>query len=391
MAPTPARNNGNSSNPAFDSDRNARNLAGERRNKRRAEDEPPALTAVDMLLGGLEVNKGSDAQQHPSAHVAPVVPAAQVATAAGAAHATDAEHTPAPAAGPSRQRQRRRTAVCSSDATTAPALTQALTSDQINALLSLLQQQPVSVTATETALYAASASAKKENVKKENGTQGARTNRHDNDTASASPPAPAADNDTDDSEDESGEAPVNNVNFNGTEHLPPLPSSNLTFSAATFVNDSVREQAELLEDLRAYLLHAEYKAQRGDPAGGLELISHALNLILGRFEVLQVEDASDFCTAKRFKLYQQKSLLTSRPFKQAVADMAAMDRAASGYARVNHGGNNAPMPFLPKRGPPPTANCRGFRGSCFRCGQPGHVASACLRNGHGGQGPAPVV
>ncbi|CAI7850747.1 unnamed protein product [Closterium sp. NIES-53] len=182
------------------------------------------------------------------------------------------------------------------------------------------------------------------------------TNRHDNDAATAVPPAPAADNDTDDSEDEAGEAPINNVNFNVTEHLPPLPSSNLTFSAATFVNDSVREQAELLEDLRAYLLHAEYKAQRGDPAGGLELISHALNLISGRFEVLQVEDASDFRTAKRFKLYQQKSLLTSRPFKQAVADMAAMDRAASGYARVNRGENNAPMPFLPKRGPPPTAN-----------------------------------
>ncbi|CAI7855258.1 unnamed protein product [Closterium sp. NIES-53] len=212
MAPTPTLNNGNSSNPASDSDRNTRDLAGERRNKRRAEDGPPALTAVDVLMGGLEVNKRGNAQQHPSAPVAPVAPAAQVATAAGAAHATDAEHTPAPAAGPSRQRQRRRTMVSSSDATTAPTLTHALTPNQVNALLSLLQQQPVS---------------------------------------------------------------------------------------------------ELLEDLRTYLLHAEYKAQRGDPAGGLELISHALNLISGRFEVLQVEDASDFRTAKRFKLYQQKSLLTS--------------------------------------------------------------------------------
>ncbi|CAI7867701.1 unnamed protein product [Closterium sp. NIES-53] len=251
MASTPTLNNGNSSNPASDSDRNTRDLAGKRRNKRRAEDGPPAPTAVDVLLGGLEVNKGGNAQQHPPAPVtpvAPVAPAAQVATGAGAAHATDADYTPAPAAGPSRQRQRRRTAVSSSDATTALALTP----DQVNALLSLLQQQPVS----------------------------------------------------------------------------------------------------LLEDLRAYLLHAEYKAQHGDPAGGLKLISHALNLVSGRFEVLQVEDASDFRTAKRFKLYQQKSMLTSRPFKQAVADMAAKDRAASGYARVNRGGNNAPMPFLPKRGPP---------------------------------------
>ncbi|CAI7793939.1 unnamed protein product [Closterium sp. NIES-54] len=368
MAPTPSLHNGNSSNPASDSGRNTRDLAGERRNKRRAEDGPPAPTAVDVLLGGLEVNKAADAQQHPSAHVAPlapvtpVAPAAQVATAAGTAHATDAEQTLAPAAGPSRKRQRRRTAVSSSDATTAPALTHALTPDQVNARLSLLQQQPVSITAAETALPATSASAKKENAKKEKGTRGARTNRHDNDATTVAPPAPAADNDTDNSEDEAGEAPVNNVNFNSTEHLPPLPSSNLTFSAATFVIDSVREQAELLEDLRAYLLHTEYKAQRGDPAGGLELISHALNLISRRFEVLQVEDASDFRTAKRFKLYQQKSLLTSRPFKQVVADMAAMDRAASGYARVNRGGNNAPMPFLPKQGPPPMANCRGVSG-----------------------------
>ncbi|CAI7781180.1 unnamed protein product [Closterium sp. NIES-54] len=100
MAPTLTLN-GNSSNPAFNSDRNTHDLAGERRNKRRVEDGPLTPSVVDVLLGRLEVSKAADAQQHPSA---PVAPAAQVATAAGAAHATDAEHTPAPAAGPSRQR-----------------------------------------------------------------------------------------------------------------------------------------------------------------------------------------------------------------------------------------------------------------------------------------------
>ncbi|CAI7892286.1 unnamed protein product, partial [Closterium sp. NIES-54] len=51
MAPTPTLNNGNSSNPASNSDRNTHDLAGERRNKRRAEDGPPALSA--RSLGGL--------------------------------------------------------------------------------------------------------------------------------------------------------------------------------------------------------------------------------------------------------------------------------------------------------------------------------------------------
>ncbi|CAI7771234.1 unnamed protein product [Closterium sp. NIES-54] len=278
MAPMPTLNNGNSSNPASDSDRNTRDLAGERRNKRRAEDGPPAPTAVDVLLGGLEVNKGGDAQHHPSAPVAPVAPAAQVATAAGAAHATDAKHTPAPAAGPSRQRQRRRMAVSSSDATTAPALTQALTPDQVNVLLSLLQQQPVSVTAAESALPAASASGKRENAKGKK------------------------------AHEEQGRIGVTTTQ---RQHRPLLQRLTMT--------------------------------------------------------------------------------PTTLKMKPAVADMAAMDQAASGYARVNRGGNSAPMPFLPKRGPPPTANCRGFRGSCFRCSQPGHVASACPRNGHGGQGPALVV
>ncbi|CAI7862854.1 unnamed protein product [Closterium sp. NIES-53] len=326
MASTPALNRGNSSAPSSDTDRNAREMTGDRRNKRRAEEGSPASTAVDMLLGGLEVNKNSSPprQQHPSAPVAPVAPearVAQVATAAPAApvapHAPEAEHTPVPVARPSRQRQRRRTAT-SSDATT-PALTNALTPDQVAALLSLLQQQP-------------------------------------------------------------------------TSHLPPLPSTtNTTWSAATFNDAHVRAKAEILEDMRAYLKHAEYKLQHGDLAGGLEMVVAALDDISACFDMFQVEDAADDRVAKRYKMYLQKSLLTSRPFKQAVADVAAMDRAAGAHARSHRGGNHGAMAFAPKRGPPTSGNFQGFCGSCFRCGQPGHVANACPRNGHGGQGPAPVV
>ncbi|CAI7793222.1 unnamed protein product [Closterium sp. NIES-53] len=394
MASMPALNRGNSSAPSSDTDRNAREMTGHRRNKRRAEEGPPAPTAVDVLLGGLEVNRNSSPpqQQHPSAPVAPEARVAQVATAALAAlvapHAPDAEHTPAHVDGPSRQRQRRRTAT-SSDATT-PALTNALTPDQVAALLSLLQQQPASVTATEIAQPAASASAKKENTKGEKGARGTTANRHDKEAPASIPPAPAADNDTDGSDDDDGEAPVHTTNFNSVEHLPPLPSTtNTTWSAATFNDAHVRAKAEILEDMRAYLKHAEYKLQHGDLAGGLEMVVAALDNISARFDMFQVEDAADDRVAKRYKMYLQKSLLTSRPFKQAVADVAAMDRVAGAHARSHRGGNHGAMAFSPKRGPPTSGNFQGFRGSCFRCGQPGHVANACPRNGHGGQGPAP--
>ncbi|CAI7798234.1 unnamed protein product [Closterium sp. NIES-54] len=102
MASTPALNRGNSSALSSDTDRNAREMTGDRRNKRRAEEGSPAPIAVDVLLGGLEVNKNSSPpqQQHPSA---PVAPEARVATAAPAApvapHAPDAENTPGPVAG----------------------------------------------------------------------------------------------------------------------------------------------------------------------------------------------------------------------------------------------------------------------------------------------------
>ncbi|CAI7781308.1 unnamed protein product [Closterium sp. NIES-54] len=158
MAATPTLNRANNivanAPKNSDNDRNARETTGERRNKRRADGETSAPTAVDVLLGGLEVNK--NAEQHPQHPSAPVAPVANVAT-----HAADAEHAPAAHASgrPSRQRQRRRTAA-SSDATADQALTEALIPDQVKALLSLLQQHPASAIAAETTQPAASASAK---------------------------------------------------------------------------------------------------------------------------------------------------------------------------------------------------------------------------------------
>ncbi|CAI7782667.1 unnamed protein product [Closterium sp. NIES-54] len=112
----------------------------------------------------------------------------------------------------------------------------------------------------------------------------------------------------------------------GRSISPPLPSTtNTTWSAATFNDAHVRAKAEILEDMRAYLQHAEYKLQHGDLAGRLEMVVAALDDISARFDMFQVEDAADDRVAKRYKMYLQKSLLTSRPFKQAVADVAAMD------------------------------------------------------------------
>ncbi|CAI7908417.1 unnamed protein product [Closterium sp. NIES-53] len=122
-----------------------------------------------------------------------------------------------------------------------------------------------------------------------------------------------------------------------------------------------------------YLLHAEYKAQRGDPAGGLELISHALNLISGRFEVLQVEDASDFRTAKRFKLYQQP------------ADLSTLQAGSRGHGGDGPGDKRIRScqprrkqradAILTQAGPPAhgqlPCSCFGAAGARgFRCGQP---------------------
>ncbi|CAI7800023.1 unnamed protein product [Closterium sp. NIES-54] len=159
----------------------------------------------------------------------------------------------------------------------------------------------------------------------------------------------------------------------------------------TKTNAAVREQAEVLEYLRVYLKHAEHKVRHNKPASALEFLGEAFTLITNRFKLLHVADYTNFRTANRFKLYEDKSVFTSRPFKQAVADIAAMERAQGNFNRAPRGGGRGPMAFGNKRGPPSDGNGGNFRGSCYRCGQPGHMANACPENGVGAQGPAPVV
>ncbi|CAI7787762.1 unnamed protein product [Closterium sp. NIES-53] len=307
-----------------------REPAGERRNKRRANDEESTPTAVDILLSDVA---GACALGVPRAQVAPEGPEAP-------AFNECAKSTPASATGTPRQRQRRRQAHAPDvrpqahvgpDAPQAhdmPVASPAFTSAQLQQLLSLLQQQAPAVTETnatpnETSISAKSAKEKRETVKR---ARTAKIARAEGTTAKATP-APENPADSDTSDDEAGEAPADNAFFSTTEHLPPLPTSDSNLTASSFKNAAVREQAELLEDLRAYLMHAEQKVRLNEPASAIELLEEALSLVNNRFKLLHVADYTNFRVANRFKMYEENSLFTSRPFKQAMADVAAMERA----------------------------------------------------------------
>ncbi|CAI7760070.1 unnamed protein product [Closterium sp. NIES-54] len=138
-------------------------------------------------------------------------------------------------------------------------------------------------------------------------------------------------------------------------------------------------------------MHAEQKVRLNEPASAVELLEEALSLVNNRFKLLHVADYTNFRVANRFKMYEEKSLFTSRPFKQAMADVAAMERAQGDPGRAARGGGRGTGAFGNKRGPPMDNNIRSFRGTCFKCGQPGHMANMCPDNGRGAQGPAPVV
>ncbi|CAI7854479.1 unnamed protein product, partial [Closterium sp. NIES-54] len=174
-----------------------------------------------------------------------------------------------------------------------------------------------------------SASAKiekqKEPVAPPRSTKVARTNN----AAPAPPPAWAPTqaripDDSVDSENEDIEAPDNLARRRILAPAPPLPPLNPTPAATTFMRKRVRDQAEVFSAIQAHLRHVEFKLQHSDVEGALSNVAQVETLINKRFEVLLVVDEASFEAADRFQLYQAKSVLTSRSYKLAVADMAAL-------------------------------------------------------------------
>ncbi|CAI7911687.1 unnamed protein product [Closterium sp. NIES-54] len=131
--------------------------------------------------------------------------------------------------------------------------------------------------------------------------------------------------------------------------------------------------------------------QQGDAEGALANVTQIETLINKCFEVLLVADEAGFEAADRFQLYQSKSVLTSCSYKLAVADVAASKRARMSYNRTGRGNGLDNGEIGNKGAGQGSCQNRAFKGTCFRCGQPGHMANACPMGGRGGQGPTPVV
>ncbi|CAI7781847.1 unnamed protein product [Closterium sp. NIES-53] len=267
-----------------------------------------------------------------------------------------------------------------------------LTAQQLQALFSLLQQQASGTIATSTDYN--SASVKTEKQKEAVATRTTKVAR-----ATTAVPAPAlptepvqvpAVDDSDNSDNDDGEAPDNLARHRILAPAPPLPPLNPSPAATTFMRKGVRDQAEVFSAIQAHLRHVEFKLRKGDVEGALSNVAQVETLINKRFEVLLVADEAGFEAADRFQLYQAKSVLTSRSYKLAVADVAALKRARTDFAR---GGRLPARDGEPESKGMPPVGCHEprFKGVCFHCGQPGHMANNCPMGGRGAQGPAPVV
>ncbi|CAI7789080.1 unnamed protein product [Closterium sp. NIES-53] len=294
-------------------------------------------------------------------------------------------------AGGSRATQKRR-------ATDSPATEGAaanLSPSQVAALLALLQKQAATPVTTPAATTEAEifASAKTANIRNNVSTPArvAASHRADKGKAPAVEDEPAAPDDYDsDSDSDAGEEPNNPMPLLSNDLLPPLPSPHPSTAAADFNRKGVRDQAEVFEALQTYLAHVEHKIRGDVAADALKTVGQAQDLIKRRFDVLVVADHAGFDVAELYQPLKTTAVLTSRSFKMAVADMAALKRMKTGFARGSRPFHRDPPHFMPKTMGSGNG-CRGFKGTCFRCGQNGHMASACPHRGHGGNGPAPVV
>ncbi|CAI7848427.1 unnamed protein product [Closterium sp. NIES-53] len=326
-------------------------------------------SAVEVLLGGTPRAASEDTRAavvQPRVTAEERVPGRQARALQKMTTAADAAAvlTAADAGQPGPTTQKRQRAAPSADVAQVNA-PPPLTAQQLQALFSLLQQQAPGTIATSTDYN--SASAKTEKQKEAVATRTTKVAR-----ATTAVPAPAlptepvqvpAIDDSDNSDNDDGEAPDNLARHRILAPAPPLPPLNL---------------------------HVEFKLRNGDVEGALSNVAQVETLINKRFEVLLVADEAGFEAADRFQLYQAKSVLTSRSYKLAVADVAALKRARTGFAR---GGRLPARDGEPESKGMPPVGCHKprFKGVCFHCGQPGHMANNCPMGGRGAQGPAPVV
>ncbi|CAI7753471.1 unnamed protein product [Closterium sp. NIES-53] len=317
-----------------------------RRAKRPAEEAREDLaTGVEVLFGAtssapseeLLAARAASKQPRDMAKKTAADAAVIIASAgqAGPSGARDMEHAPAAPSAPS------------APSAPADASPLALTTAQVQALLAMLQQQaPVTVGTSNNDEVTASA---KNNKKEENAVaprppKAARVEKN---------PAPApTEEDSDESEDAA---------------------------------------AEVFSAIQAHLRLMELQLQQGDAEGALANVTQIETLINKCFEVLLVADEAGFEAADRFQLYQSKSVLTSCSYKLAVADVAASKRARMSYNRTGRGNGLDNGEIGNKGAGQGSCQNRAFKGTCFRCGQPGHMANACPMGGRGGQGPTPVV
>ncbi|CAI7751102.1 unnamed protein product, partial [Closterium sp. NIES-54] len=303
--------------PSSGLEKTTRETGAEKRKRPTEENAEGPHTGVDVLLGeggGTRSRAPQPRASHEQAH--------------GPAVANDDDFiviTGADAGG-SRATQKRR-------ATDSPATEGAaanLSPSQVAALLALLQKQAAAPVTTPAATTEAEnfASAKTANIRNNVSTSArvAASHRADKGKAPAVEDEPAAPDDSDsDSDSDAGEEPNNPMPLLPNDLLPPLPSPHPSTAAAAFNRKGVRDQAEVFEALQTYLAHVEHKIRGGDAAGALKTVGQAQDLIKRRFDVLVVADHDGFDVAERYQLLKTTAVLTSRSFKMAVADMAALN------------------------------------------------------------------